>query len=107
MSWHPTSRDNFEYLLREELKRLTPAALKIWQKYAIAPYEQSCVRNPDAGIGRIFVVARNGTCLLFFDDVEDEFGVGVPDSDSILRDLGTFGPLVAAVLALGKIESAQ
>jgi len=107
MSWHPISRDNFEHLLREELETLTPATLKIWQKYAIAPYEQSCVRNPDAGIERVFVVARNGNHLLFFDDVEDEFGVGVPDSDSILRDLETFGPFVAAVLALDKTESAQ
>jgi hypothetical protein len=48
----------------------------------------------------VFVVARNGNRLLFFDDVEEEFGVGVPNGDAILRDLGTFGPLVAAVLAL-------
>lgn len=107
MARHPISRDNFEHLLREELDTLTPAALKIWHKYAIVPSEQSCVRNPDAGIERVFVVARNGTYLLFFDDVEDEFGVGVPDRDSILRDLETLCPLIAAVLALGKIESAQ
>ena len=49
-------------------------------------------------------MARNGSQLLFFDDVEEEFGVGVPDNDTILRDLGTFGPLVAAVLALDRIE---
>ena len=45
-------------------------------------------------------MARAGNRVLFFDDVEEDFGVGVPDSDGILRDLGTFGALVAAVLAL-------
>ena len=41
----------------------------------------------------------------FFDDVEEEFGDGVPNSDAILRDLGTFGPLVAALLALDRNET--
>jgi hypothetical protein len=105
MTWHPVSREKFEHLLKEEIETLTPAALKAYEKYSKAPYEQPCLRDSASGIERVFVVARNGNRLLFFDDVEEEFGVGVPDSDGVLRDLGTFGPLVAAVLALDKIEA--
>jgi hypothetical protein len=90
--------------LKEEIAALTPEAARAYEKYAVAPYEQRCLRSADYGIERIFVVARNGSQLLFFDDVEEEFGVGVPDNDAILRDLGTFGPLVAAVLALDRTE---
>ena len=45
--------------------------------------------------------------LLFFNDVEEDFGVGIPDGDGVLRDLGTFGPLVAAVLALDRAEQSS
>lgn len=104
MTWHPISREKFERLLKDEIETLTLAALEAYEKYSEAPYEQACLRDSAGEIERVFVVARNGNRLLFFDDVEEEFGVGVPDSDGVLRDLGTFGPLVAAVLALDRIE---
>jgi hypothetical protein len=68
--------------------------------HAVPVFEQPCFRSEDYGIEEVFAVARAGNRVLFFDDVEEDFGVGVPDSDGILRDLGTFGALVAAVLAL-------
>jgi hypothetical protein len=105
MPWSPVSKETFERILREEIDTLTPEAAKAYEKYATAPYEQRCLRDANSGIERVFVVAKNGNRLLFFDDVEEEFGVGVPGNDAILRDLGTFGPLVAAVLALDRIET--
>jgi hypothetical protein len=104
MPWSPVTKETFERILKEEIAALTPGAARAYEKHAVAPYEQRCLRSADSGIERIFVAARNGSQLLFFDDVEEEFGVGVPDNDAILRDLGTFGPLVAAVLALDRIE---
>jgi hypothetical protein len=104
MPWSPVSKENFERILTEEIAALTPDAASAYEKYATTPYEQRCWRSSDYGIERVFVVAKNGNRLLFFDDIEDEFGVGVPDSDAVLRDLGTFGTLVAAVLALDKTE---
>ena len=37
-----------------------------------------------------------------FDDVEDEFAVGVPDNDGVLRDCGLYGPLLVAVRGLAE-----
>jgi hypothetical protein len=102
MPWSPVSKETFERILREEIASLTPEATKAYEKYSVTTYEQRCERSVDSGIERVFVVARKGNRLLFFDDVEDEFGIGVPDGDAILRDLGTFGQLVAAVLALDR-----
>jgi hypothetical protein len=104
MPWSPVSKETFECILREEMASLTPDATKAYEKYSVATYEQRCVRSVNSGIERVFVVARNENRLLFFDDVEEEFGIGVPD-DAILRDLGTFGPLVAAFSRLTGIET--
>ncbi len=102
MTWSPVSRERFDQVLRKEIEALPPAAMEIYERYATIPFEQPCSRGAEYGVERVFVVARDGNHLLFFDDVEEDFGVGVPDEDGILRDMGTFGPLVAAVLTLGK-----
>jgi hypothetical protein len=100
MEWQKVSREQFQSILDEEVAALTPEAVRILEVHAAPIFEQLCFRNEDYGMEKVFVVARAGNRVLFFDDVEEEFGVGVPDSDGVLRDLGTFGPLVAAVLAL-------
>jgi hypothetical protein len=102
MAWSPVSRETFDKILQEEVEALTTEAAGIYARYATTPFEQACLRGADYDVERVFVVARDGTRLLFFDDIEEDFGVGVPDDDGILRDMGTFGPLIAAVLALGK-----
>ncbi len=38
--------------------------------------------------------------LLYYDDAEEGFGVGIPDEDGVLRNWGNYGPLVKAVLVL-------
>jgi len=102
MTWRPVSRELFDKILKEEVKALTPTAMQIYARFAVPPFEQLCSRSVEYGVERVFVVARDENRLLFFDDVEEDFGVGIPDEDGILRDMDTFGPLVAAVLALGK-----
>jgi hypothetical protein len=54
----------------------------------------------------VFVVAKTGEHLLYYDDVEEDFGVAIPDGDGVLRNWGNFGPLVRAVLVLDEIASA-
>ena len=49
---------------------------------------------------QFFVVAKNGNHLLYFDDVEEEFGVAIPDGDGVMREWGNYGPLVLALRVL-------
>jgi hypothetical protein len=102
VTWNPVSKETFARILSEETGELTPESARTYQRYAIEPYEQQCWRCAEYGIERVFVIAKNGNQLLFFDDVEEEFGVGVPDSDGILKISSTSGPLILAVLALGR-----
>jgi hypothetical protein len=45
-------------------------------------------------------VAKNGGRLLYYDDVEEDFGVATPDADGVLRNWGNYGPFVRAILVL-------
>ena len=100
MQWQRISREKFQSILDEEVAALPQETLKILKVHFVPIFEQPYFRSEDYGTEKVFAVARAGNRVLFFDDVKDEFGVGVPDNDGVLRDLGTFGPFVATVLAL-------
>jgi hypothetical protein len=100
MTWTPISRERFENILRDEIEKLPAEVLGIYKQYAVAPFEQPCFRDGEYPNERVFVAARAGDRLLFFDDVEEDFGVGIADSDGVLRDLGGYGPLLRAVVVL-------
>jgi hypothetical protein len=108
MEWQRISREQFQSILDKEIAALTPETVKVFKAYAVPIFEQPCFRSEGHGVEKVFVAARAGDRLLFFDDVEEEFGVGVPDGDGVLRDCGTFGPLIAALRALDEwIEGAK
>ena len=83
---NPLNRARFDEILRDEVASLPPDALKIYEGYAIGVVEQPCDRGEQYGVESVFVVARAGSRLLLFDDAEDEFGIGVPGDDGVLRE---------------------
>lgn len=95
--WSPLSRLQFDEILAEEVTGLPPDARKIYEDNAISVAEHACDRGEQYGIEHVFVVARAGPRLLLFDDVEDEFAIGEPDNDGVLRDWGLYGELVFAL----------
>ena len=98
--WTPISRPQFENLLKAEVAALPADVLNIYKQHAITIAEQSCFRSEQYGMKRVFVVARSGSQLLIFDDVEDEFAVGEPSDDGVLREWGLCGDLVDALRLL-------
>ena len=107
MMWIPVSREKFESILVEEVQSLTPEVFRIYQRYVVSPYQQFCLRNMSLGTELVFVVGKVRTYLLFYDDVEEDFGVEIPDSDGVLRNWGTYGSLAQAVLVLDKSACAS
>jgi len=97
MDWKPIARAEFEVILQEEFAKLPAEELKLYETYATALLEQPCYRSEQYGIERVFVVARAGRRLLLFDDVDDEFAIGIPDSDGVLRNWSLYGTLAVAV----------
>ena len=93
----PISREQFERMLGTQEAELSPDLRKRYELHKTAIVEQSCFRSEPKGTERVFVVARSGELLLFFDDCEDEFAMGVPDEDGVLRAWGLYGDLKDAV----------
>ena len=71
--------------------------LDIYKERHITIAEQPCLRSEQYGTERVFVVARSGSQLIIFDDVEDEFAVGAPSEDGILREWKLCGDLMDAL----------
>ncbi len=95
--WTPLPRSRFDEILGDEVANLPPDALKVYEGYATGVVKQLCDRGEQYGIEQVFVVARAGARLLLFDDSEDEFGIGVPDHDGVLRNWDLYGELVFAL----------
>ena len=100
MEWAPIQRKQLEAILSEEIDTLRPELASVYAQYAVAPFEQPCLRSQNSEAERVFVVARNGNHLLYFDDVEEEFGVAIADVDGVIRNWGNYGPLIMAVIVL-------
>jgi hypothetical protein len=98
--WKPVSRVQLEDILRDDVAQLSHDALKIYESYVVSPQEHPCRRGGHYGVERVFVVMRADNRLVFFDDVEDEFAIGVPDSDGMLTEWGLCGSLMDAILLL-------
>lgn len=98
--WSPITRPEFDERLAKELADLRPDTRQTYEGNAISIVAQPCLRSQLYGIEHVFVVARAGARLLFFDDVEDEFAVGEPDKDGVLRNWGLCGELWSALLNL-------
>jgi len=86
--------------LSEEASAPAPDVLHLYRHYAVQPFQLPCQRDQNSGVEQIFVLAKNENRVLYFDDVEEDFGVSAPDEDGVLRDWGNYGPLVRAVLIL-------
>jgi len=99
-NWKPISRAELENRLNSEIASLPVDLRSAYQEYATAIAEQPCFRSEQYGPERVFVVARSGIRLLIFDDVEDEYAIGVADDDGVLRDWGLYGDFVDALRAL-------
>ena len=98
--WEPISRADLENRLNTETSALPTDFLNTYREHSTAIAEQPCFRSEQYGTERVFVVARSGTRLLIFDDVEDEFAVGVADEDGVLRTWSLCGDLIDAIRAL-------
>ena len=98
--WNPLSRARFNEILQEDIANLPPDAVDIFRTCKTGVEQQPCYRSDTFGLEQVFVVARDGVRLLLFDDVEDEYAIGVPDGDGVLRKWELYGDLVLSLRAL-------
>lgn len=94
------SKERFTTILSSETSSLVPHIQRLYDQYGVHPSYLPCLRDQGGARERVFVVAKNGNRLLYFDDVEEDFGVGIPDEDGVMREWVNYGPLVRALLVL-------
>lgn len=106
----PIGRGEMQALLAAQLQQLDSETRPVWDRFGVGELEQvRCVRAVSAGAiaepESLFVVARAGGQIVVFDDVEDEFGIGVVESDGVLRQWALCGERLGWSLRM--VEEAQ
>jgi len=100
--WVPITRSEFEDLLSREIAEFEERDVELWSRFRVDIRTAPILRSEQFGIENVFVVAAVGERILFFDDVEEEFGVArLPDSGPI-EDYGTHGELRSALQGLAR-----
>lgn len=99
MDWEPISQDDFLKLVESERSTLGAEELAVLDKYGVRP--EHIFRIFPFGSGKpdaVFVVARDGPRVLFYDDTEEEFGTATLDEDGMMHDWSTSGERLAWAL---------
>jgi hypothetical protein len=84
-------------LLDDHVLRLDDDMRSEWEKHGLTPavpilcVRQNMIEGSECPPEPIYCVARIGLRVLIYDDVEEEFGIGVLDADGLLRQWGTYG----------------
>lgn len=92
--WSPATKEEVERAIEREADRIDPGS---WQQFAhmlVDPYPLSIERFGQ--IERAYVVAKAAQRVVYFDDIEDDFGTAA-DVDGRLTDPASYGALVLAL----------
>jgi hypothetical protein len=95
--FRPITEAEFDALLSGEKGRLPLEQSSFVRSIEVPTTKVPCFRSEQYGVEHLFAIARFGEELLLFDDVEDEFAFGKPDSDGTLRNWGLCGDLIDAL----------
>ncbi len=80
MSWKPISYAGMSARVAEETVHLDGLTAQQWERCRVDPFQQAYLtRTAKAGEESVYVVARTDHGVVFFDDVEDEFGLAQID----------------------------
>ncbi|PKM42931.1 MAG: hypothetical protein CVV05_16455 [Gammaproteobacteria bacterium HGW-Gammaproteobacteria-1] len=82
--WHPISQSSLERLIQAELTGFSEEQKEIFERFRVAPYKapiQRCRKSEE-----VFVVAKNGTEVMYYEDVEESFNFSpVSEQGEILQ----------------------
>jgi len=82
-TWNPITKAELEALIAKSLPACEARARALFEEIKIEPIKirfQAGRRDDE-----IYVIARSGNKVVYYDDTEDAFEVGIPDTEGILR----------------------
>jgi len=84
----PIPETEMMVFLNEQIARIDDLTRPVWKKHRVPMQRAKAVE--DSG-WPLFVVARSGSEVVFYDDQSQEFGTGEMDADGALRPWTTYG----------------
>jgi len=105
--WEPISAADLSARVSEEAKELTAEDRERFETWRAEPgMRASIFRSESHGAESVYVLAKVGSSVLFFDDVEDEFAVGRLGDDGLISSPGLAGELRSALQSLSLLSTA-
>lgn len=95
--WQPAQIAEVEERLATESRAFEPIDRSQWSQVCVTPFRATIRRSEEFGDESVFVVARDGQAVIFFDDAEDEFGGATLDQKGNLKASAAFGELKFAL----------
>lgn len=86
------TREEFERQVEGELSSLDHDARASLARWRVSPQQvHRILRHGSGARDPVWVLARAGAQVLFYDDTEEEWGTAMLDADGVMRDWGTWG----------------
>lgn len=85
-AWKPATTGDVTRVTSDQLLRCSEEQRQLFQKIAVPIRAHPIDRS--GHIESVFVVARIGETLLFWEDAEEGFELAVADSDGVIREHG-------------------
>ena len=78
MDWKPASVESVKGFVQEDLAKCTQTEIALYETYRVDPYLAPI--NRLGKVEKVVVVARKGTQVIYWEDIEEGFGVSEVDS---------------------------
>ena len=102
MTWVPVTKDEIERVMLAEREGIASSYLALIDRYRVNPYP--VVIHRFGNDEQAFVVARSPTHVVFFDDIEDIFGIATEDGGR-LRECAMYGALALTIGELHRLNA--
>jgi hypothetical protein len=92
-AWRSITRSELDRHLASQAGALSPQSAERFSRYRVEPWLATIRRDDVIGDEKVYVVAQDGALVVFFDEVEGEFAVGIVNEAGRLSNFNGFGDL--------------
>lgn len=103
MNWKPIEEKILKENIQKDAALLPDYEYGLFQRHAVPIFRLPCFRTTHTGQELIFVVAQLKEHVIVFDDVEDEYGVGIIKKGEPLKDWCLYGSLKDALVGMNSL----
>lgn len=86
MEWTSATIDEVKKIIEADLKNCDKGQIATFERYAVQPYRAPILRYEK--LESVVVVARRGTEVMYWDDVEEGFNISRMAEDGMVLDSG-------------------